>query len=278
LAGAQISTSVTILNSLKGFIGLSLTNFSSTAISQIAAGSVVEVAGAYFNFVSNDTINASSWTAITTATTAYLALTPSGTAGSQILTSSYIAEPPVWHTSNQGYYASATSNIRIVGSILKIGATSQGSKLIEGRSPSWQANATVENILVNTITATSLTITSTYTILNNLYVNKSCVILPIVNSSSITTAVSTLGYIRAEKCLPNTTSISSIRSIESNLFYSIDASARTITTSFVYLTPGYYKIYAYALTGTSITLSYNLSFYCTHVENTIYGDNAFFIS
>jgi hypothetical protein len=130
MAGAQISTSVTILNSLKGYIGLSLTNFSTSAISQIAVGSVVEVAGAFFNFASNDTINASSWTAITTATTAYIALTPSGTTGSQILTASYIAGPPAWNTSNQGWYASAGSNTRVVGGIYKNSPTSYTKKFL----------------------------------------------------------------------------------------------------------------------------------------------------
>jgi hypothetical protein len=128
MAGAQIATSVTILNNLKGFQALSLTNFSASSASSIAAGSIVEIAGAMFQFPSDETINASSWTAITTATNAYVALTPSGTAGSQIVTASYIAGPPAWNVANQGWYATALSNVRVVASVYKNGPTSYTEK------------------------------------------------------------------------------------------------------------------------------------------------------
>jgi len=126
MAGSQITTSVTIINSLLGFNAFSLTEISTSAESLIAAGSKIEIASAMFHFASNETINASSWTAITTATTAYIALTPSGTAGSQIVSASYVSDIPVWSESKQGFYTTTSSNIRVIGSIYKVGPTSYG--------------------------------------------------------------------------------------------------------------------------------------------------------
>jgi hypothetical protein len=134
VAMSQISTSVTIINSgLKGFIALSLTNFTSTAVSAIASGSAVEVAGAFFLADGDITINASSWTAIATASTAYLALTPSGTAGSQTIAAAWTATAPVWSTSKQGWYATAASSVRVVASAYKVGPTTTAAnkKILE---------------------------------------------------------------------------------------------------------------------------------------------------
>lgn len=131
MGNAQITTSVTIINSgLIGYQGISLTDFATTTVSAIAAGSGIEIAGAFFKFSTNETINASSWTAITTATTAYLGLTPSGTAGSQILTAAWISSAPVWETSKQGWYSSAGSSIRVVASVYKGSATQYLNKFI----------------------------------------------------------------------------------------------------------------------------------------------------
>jgi hypothetical protein len=130
LANGQITTGITVINSLKGFIALSLTNFSTSAASSIASGSVIEVAGAFFNFSSNETINASSWTAIATGSTVYVLVTPSGTAGSQILTASYTSTAPAWSLSNQAWYASALSNSRVVAGMYKNGTASYTEKFV----------------------------------------------------------------------------------------------------------------------------------------------------
>lgn len=130
MANGQITTGITVINSLKGFIALSLTNFSASTESSIAAGSVVEVAGAFFNFSSDETINASSWTAIATGSTVYVLVTPSGTAGSQILTASYTSTAPVWSLSNQAWYASAASNSRVVAGMYKNGTSSYTEKFV----------------------------------------------------------------------------------------------------------------------------------------------------
>jgi hypothetical protein len=128
MSAIQISTSVTIINSLLGINALSLTNFTTSAASSIAAGSKIEIASAFFNFSSDTLPNASSWTAITTATTAYLGLTPSGTAGSQIISASWLSYAPTWSTSKQGWYSSTASNIRVVASAYKAGPTSYSNK------------------------------------------------------------------------------------------------------------------------------------------------------
>lgn len=131
MAFSQIATSVTIINSgLIGYNGISLTDITASTVSAIASGSAIEIAGAFFKADSDVTINASSWTAITTASNVYIALTPSGTAGSQIITASYTSDAPVWSTSKQGWYASAVSNIRIIGGLYKTSATKYDFKFI----------------------------------------------------------------------------------------------------------------------------------------------------
>ena len=124
MAFSQIATSVTIINSgLIGYFGLSLTEYSSTSLSAIAAGSAIEIAGAYFKADADVAINASSWSAITSANTAYLHLTPSGTAGSQILSAAWDTSAGVWDSSIQGFYASAASSTRVVASAYKVSST-----------------------------------------------------------------------------------------------------------------------------------------------------------
>ena len=124
MANAQISTSLTIVSSLLGFQAISLTEFATSAQSLIAAGSKIEIGGAYFTFSGNETPNASSWTAIGTGNVAYIGLTPTGSAGSQVLTAAYSDTAPVWSTSKQGWYASAASIARYIGGVYKAGATS----------------------------------------------------------------------------------------------------------------------------------------------------------
>jgi hypothetical protein len=130
MPGAQVPSSVTILNSLKGFQGISFTNFATSALSQIAAGSVVEIAGAFFNFPADETINASTWTSIASGNTAYIVLVPAGTAGSQTVTAEYTATVPVWRNDMQGWYASAASVARVVASLTKQSSTAKNGLYI----------------------------------------------------------------------------------------------------------------------------------------------------
>jgi hypothetical protein len=129
MAVTQISTGITIINSLLGYMGISITNQDTSAATAIATGSKVEVAGSFFTFGSDET--PTGWTSITTATTGYIALTPSGTAGSQILSASWVTSGSVvWSSAKQGYYTSASSNIRVVASAYKTSATQYDNKRV----------------------------------------------------------------------------------------------------------------------------------------------------
>jgi hypothetical protein len=131
MSGSQVATSSSELQyAIYGFNAISLTNWTTSAASVIAAGSQVEVAGAFFTFSGNDTNDATSFSSITTGQTAYLQLVPSGTAGSQIVTSSWTSTAPTYRTDRFGYYASAASATRYVAGCIKTGATSYEYKFL----------------------------------------------------------------------------------------------------------------------------------------------------
>lgn len=131
MATQQVSTGITAIESQRlGYQAISLSEMTTSAATVIEAGSKVEIASALFNVTSDETPNATSWTAITTANTAYLTLTPSGTAGSQIFSAAWEQDTPVWVGSKAGYYASAASTVRYVGGCYKAGATSYQKKFI----------------------------------------------------------------------------------------------------------------------------------------------------
>lgn len=131
MSGVQIATSSSQLTyAIQGYNGINLTNWTTSAASVIAAGSGVEVAGAFFRFSSDDTNDATSFSAIATNATAYLQLVPSGTAGSQIVTSSWASTAPTFRADLGGWYASAASSTRYVAGCVKTGATSYELKFI----------------------------------------------------------------------------------------------------------------------------------------------------
>lgn len=131
MAMAQIPTSVTIINSgLVGYCAVSLTEFTTTALSSIAAGSAVEIAGAFFKASTDTAPTATSWTSVGTGVTQYLGLSPSGTAGSQIITAAWYSTA-VWSTEKQGWYTSTGSTIRLIASAFHMGpGTGQHEKKI----------------------------------------------------------------------------------------------------------------------------------------------------
>jgi hypothetical protein len=152
MAFNQIATSVTIINSgLIGYQGISLTDFSATTVSYIAAGSGIEIAGAFFKAGTDIVPEASSWTAITTATTAYLALTPSGTAGSQILTAAWVSSGSIiWSDSKQGWYNSGET-ARLVVTAYKGSATQYLQKRILKNEQGSSSIYNYENLPIGTI-------------------------------------------------------------------------------------------------------------------------------
>jgi hypothetical protein len=131
MSGTQVATSSSQLTyAIQGYNGINLTNWTTSAASVIAAGSGVEVAGAFFRYSSDDTNDATSFSAIATNATAYLQLEPSGTVGSQIVTSSWTATAPTWVEAKNGWYASAASATRYVAGCVKTGTTSYENKFI----------------------------------------------------------------------------------------------------------------------------------------------------
>lgn len=125
MAFSQVVAGITKIDScFNGNYGISLTNISTSAASLIASGSYIVINSAYFIADADVTPNATSWSIITTATTAYLGLTASGTAGSQILEASWHSSPPVFVPAQNGWYVSGSSNIRIVASVYKNSHTS----------------------------------------------------------------------------------------------------------------------------------------------------------
>jgi len=133
MAGSQIATSVTIINSLLGFQAVSLTNLSSSAATVITAGSKVEIAGGFFTFSTPETPDGASWTSIATGSAAYLRLTPTGIAGAQTVTADWSTAAPVWDDAKQGWYYSGSS-IRYIGGAYKGGATSYLNKYLNSEA------------------------------------------------------------------------------------------------------------------------------------------------
>lgn len=129
MAFSQISTSVTIINSnLIGYNAISFTNFDNTSEPAIASGSSIEIAGAFFK--ADGDISITNWAGITTGVSCYIVLTPSGSAGSQTLAAAYTTTAPVWVTDKNGWYASAASNVRYVGTVYKSGTSDYYAKRI----------------------------------------------------------------------------------------------------------------------------------------------------
>jgi hypothetical protein len=131
MSGTQVATSSSQLTyAIQGYNGINLTNWATSAASVIAAGSGVEVAGAFFRYSGDDTNDATSFSAIATNATAYLQLVPAGTVPSQIVTSSWTSTAPVFREDLNGWYASAASATRYVAGCVKTGATSYEYKFI----------------------------------------------------------------------------------------------------------------------------------------------------
>jgi len=127
MAAVQVVTSVTSFSNMaKGYMGVTLLDYATSALSVIHEGSVLEVAGTCFRWDAAETPG--TWVNCTTAATAYLTCVPSGSAGTQILTSGWTSTAPTWHDVNQGWYASAGSSSRVIASAYKTSNTSQNNK------------------------------------------------------------------------------------------------------------------------------------------------------
>ena len=82
----------------RGYHGVSLTNYENDSEPQVAAGSGVEVGGAFYEFTALESITG--WGAISNDTVAYIKVVPAGAA----ITVEFVAAAPTWSTSKQGWY------------------------------------------------------------------------------------------------------------------------------------------------------------------------------
>jgi len=115
------SVMLTLDKTFKGQHQVSLTNYDTTAESQVAAGSVIEIGGALYNFDSNESI-----TGTPSDGTVYIMAVPSG----DRVTCAYTNTAPTWSDSKQGWYGTgATANNRYLEFVL-IKSSSSWSKKI----------------------------------------------------------------------------------------------------------------------------------------------------
>jgi hypothetical protein len=136
MGAVQVATSVTALTTgQRGHMAMSFDSMDGSSAPTVLAGSCLEVAGALFQWTTDETPTASTWASIATASTVYMQCTPSGSAGTQILTTSYTTTVPTWVASKAGWYASAGSNVRVMAQLLKGGATAYNHKAMLAPQP-----------------------------------------------------------------------------------------------------------------------------------------------
>jgi hypothetical protein len=98
------SVMLTLDKTFKGQHQVSLTNYDTTAESQVAAGSVIEIGGALYTFDSNESITGSP-----SDGTVYIMAVPAGDS----VTCAYTNTAPTWSDSKQGWYGTGgTANNR----------------------------------------------------------------------------------------------------------------------------------------------------------------------
>lgn len=114
--------------SLAGVMSITLTNYHSSTLPLIQAGSVVEVAGDIFEF---STENAISTTGIgsTASCDYYIKLVPL----SSECSAQFSTVIPTWRTDYQGYYENSTSNHRYIGKTAFDGVSYTQKSLLYGK-------------------------------------------------------------------------------------------------------------------------------------------------
>ena len=125
-----------------GFIALSLTEYDTATVPQIAAGSCVEISGSIFQFSSNDTITGTPNSGYIN----YIMLTVSGSGDSQEVEASWTTTAPSWNTSKQGWY-DATNAKRYVAECYYDG-TNYRSKQDYGGSYKTRGDGIPEGVIV----------------------------------------------------------------------------------------------------------------------------------
>ena len=121
-----VSVAVTRLEEgQKGYNGVTLTNFANdTTEPGIAQGSVIEIAGALYEFTGPEPETVASWGGVGNGTQAYIEIT----AGGSTATAAWTTTPPSWDTDKQGFYRS--SLVRTVGGSFKDGSGNATKKFL----------------------------------------------------------------------------------------------------------------------------------------------------
>ncbi len=114
MAGAQVIIMANQVEDQRlGFQAISLTHYDDNLEPQIAAGSVVEIGGALFEFSALESITG--WSGISNNSDVYIKLTVSGVS----VTASFTTTAPTWDTAKQGWYSGTE---RYIGGLRKDGS------------------------------------------------------------------------------------------------------------------------------------------------------------
>ena len=149
------SVMLTLDKTFKGQHQVSLTNYSTTAESQVAAGSVIEIGGALYKFDSNESITGSP-----SDGTVYIMAVPSGDS----VTCAYTNTAPTWSDSKQGWYGTGgTANNRYIGGVTKSGTSWTNKFLLLDKNglgllfyKNTFALGFLQNLIFNTLTVEDL--------------------------------------------------------------------------------------------------------------------------
>jgi len=122
MSGQQVEVAINQIEKQRlGYQAISLTNFDNDSEPQVCAGSTIEIAGALFEFTSNESITG--WGAIGNNNDVYIKCVVAGTS----VTAEFTTAPPTWSTSKQGWYDSLD---RYIGGCYKDGSGNYTKKYL----------------------------------------------------------------------------------------------------------------------------------------------------
>jgi len=111
MSGQQVEVAINQIEKQRlGYQAISLTNFDNDSEPQVCAGSTIEIAGALFEFTSNESITG--WGAIGNNNDVYIKCVVSGTS----VTAEFTTAAPTWSESKQGWYVGLD---RYIGGLYK---------------------------------------------------------------------------------------------------------------------------------------------------------------
>jgi hypothetical protein len=136
----------------KGYIAISLDSLVTTTAITIKSGSVVEVAGALYEFQADETESGGTWAGIGANNTVYVYIVPAGASATFI----YSTTAPTWDVEKQGFY-NGTS--RAVASLYKDAGGLYQAKFLLPSSQALQLPGGVRNVIITSGALGPLTVT-----------------------------------------------------------------------------------------------------------------------